>query len=251
MREKMWSLFCLVMLIILTGCGGNNDPTTIVAPSSISTATSQSSVASAEAKQSASVPVSDSISVISQSIDLGSIEPYDFSDIFNVAGKVELVSGFSDEKKNEFIAAAKEQGFEVKIEPNGSTTIYNPEEKMTMIQKEDGTWIMSSEDGIEGQIGGSWPDHELARMIPNPGFTIGFAGLEENIFSVMFVEVTTEQMKDYVENLKKAGFDQNSEIEDDEVMGMVMYSYTAQNKEGYEVNAIVMAGVTGVSLTKP
>ena len=46
-----------------------------------------------------------------------------------------------------------------------------------------------------------------------------------------FSDASIEQMREYAEQVKAAGFDQNITTEDQEVMGMVIYSFSASNAE--------------------
>ena len=50
---------------------------------------------------------------------------------------------------------------------------------------------------------------------------------------------------------KAAGFDQNITTEDQEVMGMVIYSFSASNADGYTVEIFSASGTSGITITAP
>ena len=73
---------------------------------------------------------------------------------------------------------------------------------------------------------------------------------ETNSFTVAFKSATVEQIKDYAAKVKAAGFNINEEVEDQEVMGMVIYSFTAENADGYTVEITSANGTSSLSISK-
>lgn len=69
-------------------------------------------------------------------------------------------------------------------------------------------------------------------------------------FSVAFLNVSAEQMRTYTEKVKAVGFTENAETEDQEVMGMLIYSYSACNAAGYTVEIFSAAGTSGLTISK-
>ena len=117
-----------------------------------------------------------------------------------------------------------------------------------MIQNADGTWSFG-EDGTL-QMGGDWPDNEFTKQVPKPDFAISLAGGEGGSFGITFIDASIEQIKAYVEQVKAAGFTINPQTEDMEAGGMVIYSFTAQNADGYTVTVFSASGMTGMSIEK-
>ena len=76
------------------------------------------------------------------------------------------------------------------------------------------------------------------------------ANTETDSFSVAFTSATIEQIRDYAANVKAAGFNINEEVEDQEVMGMVIYSFTAENADGYTVEITSANGTSALTISK-
>ena len=94
----------------------------------------------------------------------------------------------------------------------------------------------------------TWPENEYTEQLPKPDFetVLGFPG--ETEFSV-FCIATVDQLRDYVKELRKAGFKQNESTTDEKNV----YSYTASNKKGYivEVNCSnTLSGIATLKITK-
>ena len=73
---------------------------------------------------------------------------------------------------------------------------------------------------------------------------------ETDSFTVAFKSATVEQIRDYVTKVKAAGFNIDEEVEDQEVMGMVVYSFTAENADGYTVEITSANGTSSLSISK-
>ncbi|MBR5059199.1 MAG: hypothetical protein IKX06_00335 [Clostridia bacterium] len=95
-----------------------------------------------------------------------------------------------------------------------------------------------------------WPDNEFTRHVPKPPFSLLSAAEEEDSFTAAFRNVTPEQVKAYVEEVKAAGFTVDPEIRDETVMGMSIYSYTASNSEGLSVTVGLTSGIGSISIGK-
>ena len=177
-------------------------------------------------------------------------EDIDFAAIMAGNGATDVVWGKQDEAtKQAIIAAAKKDGVDVSFGADGSMTVVDTD-GTTMVQKPDGTWVVKDADGGEGQIGGDWPDNEFTKLIPKPDFELFAANTETDSFSVAFTSATIEQIKDYAAKVKAAGFNINEEVEDQEVMGMVIYSFTAENADGYTVEITFANGTSSLSISK-
>ena len=174
----------------------------------------------------------------------------DIGSIMSGNGSTDTIYGQLDEaSKQQIISDLAKDGYEASFGADGSMTIVDPD-GTTMVQKPDGTWVVKDEDGGEGQIGGDWPDNEFTKLIPKPDFELFAANTETDSFSVAFTSATIEQIKDYAAKVKAAGFNINEEVEDQEVMGMVIYSFTAENADGYTIEITSANGTSSITISK-
>ena len=174
----------------------------------------------------------------------------DIGSIMSGNGSTDTIYGQLDEaSKQQIISDLAKDGYEASFGADGSMTIVDPD-GTTMVQKPDGTWVVKDEDGGEGQIGGDWPDNEFTKLIPKPDFELFAANTETDSFSVAFTSATIEQIRAYAAKVKAAGFNINEEVEDQEVMGMVIYSFTAENADGYTIEITSANGTSSLSISK-
>lgn len=223
--KKLLSLaLALVVALSLVACGGGNDP----APNGGGQPDAQQT--DPGASQQAQAP----------DVDMGAI----------MSGATDTVWGKQDEAtKQAIIAEAKEDGVDVSFGADGSMTVVDTDGSVT-VQKPDGTWTFQDEEGGEAQLGGDWPDNEFTKLVPKPNFDLMGAGTDSEGFTVAFLDVSIEQMRDYAEKVKAAGFTVDAQTEDQEVMGMVIYSYSASNADGYMVEIFSASGTSGMSISK-
>lgn len=176
----------------------------------------------------------------------------DFGSIMAGNGATDTVWSEQDAAtKQAILDAAKEDGYDASFGADGSLTIKDPETGETYVQKSDGTWTYQDAEGGEAQIGGDWPDNDFTKLLPKPDFEVSAANTDSEMFSAMFSGVTVEQIKEYAEMVKAAGFTVDPQTEDQDVMGMVMFTYTASNADGYTVNVYFAANTSSVTLEKP
>ncbi|GHT90186.1 hypothetical protein AGMMS49545_02910 [Betaproteobacteria bacterium] len=103
---------------------------------------------------------------------------------------------------------------------------------------------LSVKDGNSyGQFGGDWPNNEFSReflrLLPKPDMAFSSLSLSLGVegFSIVFKkDVTPDQIKDYVEQVKKRGFTINAKTQDEP--SRKFFSYEAKNREGYSVDII-------------
>ena len=182
--------------------------------------------------------------------DPSNVGDIDIGSIMSGNGSTDTVYGQLDEaSKQQIISDLESEGYDVSFGTDGSMTIVDPD-GTTMVQKPDGTWVIKDEDGGEGQLGGDWPDNEFTKLIPKPDFELFAANTEADSFSVAFTSATVEQIRDYAAKVKAAGFNINEEVEDQEVMGMVIYSFTAENADGYTVEITSASGTSSITISK-
>lgn len=234
---KFTKLFTLLLALTLAACGNsnNNDPS--------------------GSQQGTNAPLNredDTSSTDNQgggnnSSNAGNI---DIGSIMSGNGSTDTVYGQLDEaSKQQIISDLAKDGYKASFGADGSMTIVDPD-GTTVVQKPDGTWVIKDEDGGEGQLGGDWPDNEFTKLIPKPDFELFAANTETDSFTVAFKSATVEQIKDYAAKVKAAGFNINEEVEDQEVMGMVIYSFTAENADGYTVEITSANGTSALTISK-
>ena len=73
---------------------------------------------------------------------------------------------------------------------------------------------------------------------------------ETDSLSVAFMNATIEQIQDYAAKVKAAGFNLNEELTDENVMGMVIYSFAAENADGYTIEITSANGTSSLSISK-
>ena len=174
----------------------------------------------------------------------------DIGSIMSGNGSTDTIYGQLDEaSKQQIISDLAKDGYKASFGADGSMTVVDPD-GTTVVQKPDGTWVIKDEDGGEGQLGGDWPDNEFTKLIPKPDFELFAANTETDSFSVAFMSATIEQIKDYAAKVKAAGFNINEEVEDQKVMGMVIYSFTAENADGYTIEITSANGTSSITISK-
>ena len=170
--------------------------------------------------------------------------------ISGIGSSTALYSDMDAESKQAFIAEGARQGLDISFGADGSTTIVDTNDGTTLIQKPDGNWVVKDADGGEGQIGGDWPDNEFTKLVPKPSFELYAAAVDGDTFSVLFTNATIEQLKAYADQVKAAGFNLNEELTDQNVMGMVIYTFSAENADGYSVEIFSASGSSGMRIDK-
>ncbi len=232
MKKIIALMLVLVMALSLAACGGNTDP----APSGSDTETTTPS-------QSTGGTTTPGTS----ETDMPDMEDIDFSSIIAGNGSTNVIYGELDAaQKQALIDAGKADGVDVTFNSDGSTTFVS--EDGETVQKADGTWTFKGENGEEAQIGGNWPDNEFTKLVPKPDFALTAASTEGEGFSVAFADATIDQIRAYAESVKDAGFSIDEQTENQEAAGIVVYSYTAKNAEGYTIEIFSASGVSGLTI---
>jgi hypothetical protein len=105
--------------------------------------------------------------------------------------------------------------------------------------------IVVDEDGVY-TFGGKWPDSPLMQGVPKPAYgTIFSTSVEEDEVVVTFSGWSTEQLVDYISQVKAAGFDKDA----NEVNFMGMATYEANNGS-VRINVAQVMGFYAISLEK-
>lgn len=97
-----------------------------------------------------------------------------------------------------------------------------------------------------------WPKTGLAKKLPEPGFG-QLAGVTDSPdeFCAAFAEVSQDDLRAYVEQIKSAGFTVDAETSDKEYMGIQMFSYTAENADGLIFTLSGTAGTCTITIKEP
>ncbi len=171
-----------------------------------------------------------------------------YSDI-ETAITEQLADKLLQEVQNMVNEELKEVGMTVEIKEDGSTKIQT-ETGIGVTQKEDGSLEIEATEGEIEQLDGNWPKNDFTKQVPKPDFQPTAANTQEKSFSVAFVDAKVEDIRNYVEDLKKAGFTVNATNKDVEVFGVVAYAYTASNGNGYKVEVTYAQDMCGMTITK-
>ena len=98
--------------------------------------------------------------------------------------------------------------------------------------------------------GSEWPDNEFTRLVPAPDFKLMTSFTDEDEFTAAFQSLEVSQIKTYAQKVKKSGFTIDAEEESQEVYGIVVYTYTAYNEEGYCVQISFASGNGAVAISR-
>lgn len=82
--------------------------------------------------------------------------------------------------------------------------------------------------------------------IPFERTTVGYA---DNYLAYKSTSATVEQVRAYVEILRSSGYTINEDVQDLEIAGSVIYSFSADNADGYRVTAAFTSGYTAITFS--
>jgi len=84
------------------------------------------------------------------------------------------------------------------------------------------------------QFSADWPDNNFTELLPKPPFEVSLGEPSEMEYTIV-CDATVDQLKEYVESLKAAGFTIGENTAEENAFGVSAYSFTASNEEGYTV----------------
>jgi len=96
----------------------------------------------------------------------------------------------------------------------------------------------------------NWPDNEFTRQLPKPDFEIASVTTREIDFSAVCAGVTVEQLREYAQKLQKAGFTEDIVVNDENLMDMDFYTFTAKNSRGYQAEINHAMGTSTFAVSK-
>jgi hypothetical protein len=241
MKRAITLMTALILTLSLVACGGTGND------SNDGATTNDSAPLTREGSSETSTPPSTS------ALSGGdAAQNLDMSAILSGNGGDALISGYDDATKQSIIDDAKADGYDLTFKPDGSMEMVDSQTGEIVIQNPDGSWTVdgSSGDGSSVSIGSGWPDNEFTQTLPKPEVDVSMAAVEGDSFQAVLV-ATIEQTKAYAEQVKAKGFSVDAETEDQEVMGMAIYLYSAKNADGYRVEVAFTGGTAAVTVTKP
>ncbi len=234
MKKLLLMILALTLVLSLAACGGGSDNSGTGGNSSDAPLTRPSGGSSTT-----SAPPPSTTAPQMTAPDLGA-----------AIGGSEILSEYDEATKQSMIKEAQDAGGNLEFKPDGSA-VYTDGEGSTVIQNPDGTWTIRGDDGSTASVGGGWPDNEFTQQIPQPDFTVSIGSESADRFMITFSDATIEQIKEYAEQIKNAGFTVDAETQDMEMAGMSVFSYTAKNAAGYEINVFSASGTNGLEMLKP
>jgi len=103
--------------------------------------------------------------------------------------------------------------------------------------------------GLGQMFSAEWPENEFTKQVPRPNFEVGIGTLTEEGYTAICGASITD-LKDYVESLKRAGFNKDADTTDTSAFGFTVYSYSANNGKGYYVDIGNTMGMSSIAITK-
>ena len=173
----------------------------------------------------------------------------DFNSILSGNGSTNVVWGKQDEAtKQAIIDDAAKDGLTVTFGTDGSMTITDTDGSV-ITQNPDGTWKYEDASGGEVEFGDDWPENEYTKKLPKPDFEISYTSVDDAGFTVVSESATVDELRAYVEKLKKAGFNVDPQVQDMEVYGIVVYTYWANNADGDRVEVAYASGNSMITMS--
>lgn len=96
-----------------------------------------------------------------------------------------------------------------------------------------------------------WPENEFTKQVSKPEFGDLNGAVEiDDEFCISINDVEINEVKSYVEIIQKEGFKENQDVIDKEAIGIEVYSYMADSKDGYSIALEYSVGVCSLTITK-
>ncbi len=161
-----------------------------------------------------------------------------------------VYSELDEATKQQLKSMCESAGMSITFGADGTTTIVDDNGDV-MTQNADGTWSVSDGQGGQANVGSKWPDNEFTKLVPKPDFEVSLSLTEGDRCAIQFGSLTAEDLRAYAEKLKSAGFTVDAETEDDNEFGTWIYTYSAKNANGVEVELSGVAGSSSLIITSP
>jgi len=233
MKKLLALLLVVTLLLTLVACGNDNNDD----PSG--------------SQQGTNAPLNreDDTSSTDNQGDVNTPANIDFNSILSGNGSTDVVWGKQDEAtKQAIIDDAAKDGLTVTFGSDGSMTITESDGSV-ITQNPDGSWKYEDASGGEVEFGDDWPENEYTKKLPKPDFEISYTSVDDSGFTVVSESATVDELRTYVEKLKKAGFNVDPEVQDMEVYGIVVYTYWANNAAGDRVEVAYASGNSMITMS--
>ena len=181
----------------------------------------------------------------------GNTDNTDLASLLTGLGTSSVVYSELDEAtKQQLKSMCESAGMSITFGADGTTTIVDDNGDV-MTQNADGTWSVSDGQGGQANVGSKWPDNEFTKLVPKPDFEVSLSLTEGDRCAIQFGSLTAEDLRAYAEKLKSAGFTVDAETTDEEQFGTWIYTYSASNANGVEVELSGVAGSSSLIITSP
>ena len=136
------------------------------------------------------------------------------------------------------------------LESGGSAASVQPSQSGASTEEKPTESVVPAAGTYTGPFDENWPENEFTKLLPKPDLERYGPNGDDSFFSVAFADATVEQIREYAEKVKEAGFTVDPEVIDGEMMGMTMFSYSASNGAGYTATVNFGSGSSAVSIRK-
>jgi len=109
--------------------------------------------------------------------------------------------------------------------------------------------LANAMDQLGQMFSATWPENEFTKQVPKPKFEVGVGTLTEEGYTAIS-GASIDDLKDYVKDLQRAGFNKDADTTDTSAFGMTVYAYTANNGKGFYVEIGNAMGMSTISITK-
>ncbi len=115
---------------------------------------------------------------------------------------------------------------------------------------DDGSMVIAQEDGNTIALNGNWPDNEYTKAVPEPNISITASSNDDSSFTVIFGSTTKEEIQDYANQLKNAGFTEDANTQDQAIEGMDIFLYSAHNSDGLYIELMYTGAQNVLTISK-
>ena len=108
----------------------------------------------------------------------------------------------------------------------------------------------TDDSGDSPELLDAWPDNEITRQAPVPPFAGSIITADEDSVTLYATSAAEADVLSYVAAAKAKGFTLDANETDQTVSGYRIYSYTAENAAGYQINVSFVGGTATVVISK-
>ena len=158
---------------------------------------------------------------------------------------LDITAGMSPAEKAEYEAAIQElENFDAEEFQSGMDEMLQGMEGFEDYEPE------TDDSGDTPSLLDRWPDNEITRQAPVPPFEGAIITEDEDSVTMYATNATDAAVRSYVEAAKAKGFTVDANENDQEIAGYRIYSYTAENADGYQLNVSFVGGAATIVISK-